>query len=147
MRTYFYIAFGGALGALFRFIIKNIELWQSVAVFPIETLVINVTGSFLALLFLTSVSEAVHMDPDRRLFVATGFLGSYTTFSALCKESVELLQGTDYFMAFLYLATSVFLGLLGAYAGHSFARRTVVKWIWTHHSDPEQNQASGGEGE
>ena len=47
MKKYIYIGVGGTLGAILRFIIKNIEIYNYKEVFPINTFLINITGSFI----------------------------------------------------------------------------------------------------
>ena len=85
MKKYSYIAVGGMLGAMSRFGIENIQLWDFQS-FPVQTLLVNITGSFFLLLLLTTAFEVLAFDPNIRLGIATGFLGAYTTFSTLCKE-------------------------------------------------------------
>lgn len=139
MRTYLYIALGGALGALTRFIVKFIFPWNEWMPFSGGTLFVNLSGAFLAFFFFTAAEEAVTMDPDRRLFVGTGLLGSYTTFSALCQDMVHLFGTGHLVPALLYLLVTIFGGILLAYLGHIVARKTIVKWIWTgknHHGHP-----------
>lgn len=131
MRTYLYIAFGGALGASARFFIKSVLSAQGTAQFPIGTLLVNLSGVLFALFFLTAVEEAVHMDPDRRLFISTGFLGSFTTFSAFCKETVLLFEAEKAGLGFLYFFLTALGEILFAFLGHLLARKTIVKWIWT----------------
>jgi fluoride exporter len=69
------------------------------------------------------------MDESVRLGITTGFLGSYTTFSTLCKESVALLTKGDYFSALSYITMSTVLGLTGVYLGIIVAREVLAKVI------------------
>ncbi|MBP1743057.1 MAG: chromosome condensation protein CrcB [Firmicutes bacterium] len=122
MRKYSYIMIGGALGAMLRLAIKNMSIGQHSGVFPLNTLLINISGSFILALFLTMALEVFEFDADVRLGISTGFLGAYTTFSTLCSESVKLLDGGQYIAAAAYLAASAFLGLGAAYLGVVAAR-------------------------
>ena len=79
-----FIAIGGMLGSISRFAIKNIHMWNYHENTSLNTLFINITGSFLLALILTIAFEVWNFDPDILLGIATGFLGAYTTFSTLC---------------------------------------------------------------
>lgn len=85
--------------------------------FPWGTLTANVSGSFLLGLALALTLK--HIQDQRLLlsFVATGVLGSYTTFSALAVETSLLLQLGRFSTAALYVASSLVLGLATAWTG------------------------------
>lgn len=90
---------------------------------PFGTLVINVTGSFLIALFLTLAGEKLGLAPAWRYFVATGFVGGYTTFSTFEYETQRLVElGTPGY-AFVYVVASVALGFGAAMLGVVIARR------------------------
>jgi len=127
MKKYVYIATGGALGAILRYAIKDIHLWNNRWNFPFDTLFINVCGSFILALFLTFALEIMDMDADIRLGVATGFIGAFTTFSTLCKETVLLIFAGSYFPAISYVTVSVVLGFSAAYSGVVLARKFIFK--------------------
>jgi fluoride ion exporter CrcB/FEX len=62
----------------------------------------NVLGAFALAFILTIAFEIWTFDSDIRLGVTTGFLGAFTTFSTLCKETVGLMQNGDIFPQFIY---------------------------------------------
>ncbi|HEY0221367.1 fluoride efflux transporter CrcB [Lactovum miscens] len=129
MRKYTFIAIGGMLGAILRYTIKNIHIFSYKEVIPINTLIINVSGTLLLALVLTISFEIFELDADIRLGIATGFLGAYTTFSTLCKETVNLMNQGDYYSAISYIGFTVMLGLAAAYFGVVLARDVVAKFI------------------
>ncbi|SKA96794.1 camphor resistance protein CrcB [Caloramator quimbayensis] len=129
MRKYIFIAFGGAVGAVLRFIIKSIQIYNYNENVPLNTLIINIAGSFLLSMILTIALEVWEFDIDLRLGIATGFLGAFTTFSTLCKESVILIQKGFYFSALSYVTVSVMLGLFFAYFGIILAREVISKIV------------------
>jgi CrcB protein len=92
MRKYVFISIGSFLGAIFRYLIKLIPISGYHEHVPLNTLMINITGAFILALIMTVYLEVWHFDADVRLGITTGFLGAFTTFSALCKETVGLLQ-------------------------------------------------------
>jgi fluoride exporter len=85
----------GGLGAATRFVVDGTIRGRWTHVFPVGTLVVNVTGSLLVGLV---VGAGVHLDLGRTWLVlaATGFCGGYTTFSTAMVETVRLLQVGEY---------------------------------------------------
>lgn len=123
MRKYIYLSCGGFTGAILRYLIEQVKIPGDYENIPINTLLINISGAFLMAFILAVAFEVREMDEDIRLGVTTGFLGAYTTFSTLCKESVGLMQNGYYFSAVSYITVSIALGLSAAYLGTVLARR------------------------
>lgn len=111
MRKYIFLSCGGFAGAILRYSIEQIQMQNYHGNFPIKTLFINISGSFLIALILTIAFEVWEMNADIRLGITTGFLGAYTTFSTLCKETASLMRSGDYSTAILYVTISTILGL------------------------------------
>lgn len=85
-----WIASGGALGALARY---GVTVWAAARFgsgFPIGTLTVNVTGSFLLGLAATLLAARADLPAATRPFFAVGFLGAYTTFSTYAFDTVSL---------------------------------------------------------
>ncbi|WP_238883345.1 fluoride efflux transporter CrcB [Clostridium sp. YIM B02551] len=130
MKKYIFIFIGGMLGAILRYLIKNIDITSFYSgVIPLNTLVINICGSFILALVLTTALEVYDFNSNIRLGIATGFLGAFTTFSTLCKESVNLIRQGHYYSSIFYLFSSVILGLIAAYLGVLFTRKVISKFI------------------
>lgn len=129
MRKYIFIATGGMLGAVLRYVIKNIQIVSYKEIIPINTLILNISGTFLLALILTLSFEVFELDADIRLGIATGFLGAYTTFSTLCKETVNLMNQGDYYSAISYIGFSIMFGLAATYFGVVISREVVAKFI------------------
>lgn len=127
MRKYLFIAVGGMFGAILRFAAGKIQVWDNLSSIPLNTLFVNITGSFLLALFLTIAFEVWKFNSDVRLGVGTGFFGAYTTFSTLCKQTVNLIADGEYYSALSYMTVSVMLGLAAAYFGVIFAREVISK--------------------
>ena len=142
MKKYVYISIGGALGAALRLYIKNIHIWNYHENIPLNTLLINVSGSFILALFLTFALEVMEVDADIRLGVSTGFIGAFTTFSTLCKETVLLIYAGDYFSAISYVTVSTMLGLSAAYFGIVLARELILKIVRSY-DDSDQDDMDG----
>jgi len=110
------IALGGALGALSRWFVGGWIQRAAGSGFPLGTLVVNVTGSFL-LAFLMGLLEGTAAPPAWRSFLAVGFCGAYTTFSTFSFESARLLQGGEWGRASVYLVGSVAVSLAATLIG------------------------------
>ena len=123
MRKYVFIALGGALGAVLRVAVKNIDLNRYSQNIPVNTLLINICGSFLLALILTISYDHLSWHPDIRLGITTGFIGAFTTFSTMSKEISLLILSGNYFYAVFYALLSVFLGLAAAWTGVRLAQR------------------------
>lgn len=128
LHKYIYIGLGGFAGAILRYSIGQLHIRNVYEAFPLNTLFINISGAFLIALILTITFEIRLMDADVKLGITTGFLGAYTTFSTLCKETVALMFIGDYFSAISYIIVSVILGLGAAYLGSRLAHR--IKTVW-----------------
>lgn len=147
MKNYFYIGIFGFFGAILRYFIKNIHIYHYREAVPINTIIINVTGSFILALILTIAFEVWEMREEIRLGIATGFLGAYTTFSTMCKDTVTLISSGLYFSALNYITISVILGLCAAYFGVILAREYILKIMaGGKHEDMEAVNSAEEEG-
>ena len=123
MLNYFWVMVGGALGTGARFWASGFVAQRYGEFFPLGTLVVNVTGSFVIGFFATAT------DPQGRIFVAPAFrqffmlgvLGGYTTFSSFSLQSLDLAQDGDWFRAGLNVSLSVIFCLLAVWAGRVLA--------------------------
>ncbi|MDP9379445.1 MAG: fluoride efflux transporter CrcB [Chloroflexota bacterium] len=116
------VGLGGFLGANARYILSGwvSSVWPGA--FPLGTFLVNVTGSFVLGFFTALVVGRLHAPEEYRLFVAIGFLGSYTTFSTLSYETLDLLRRGEFLTAALYSLGSLVLGLLAAGLGVALGR-------------------------
>jgi CrcB protein len=116
------VLLGGGAGSLARYVAGTAIMNRFGARFPLGTMVINVTGSFVIGLLMTLFSERfVH--PNWRLLLVVGFLGGYTTFSSFEYESFRLAREGGMWLAFLNVAGSVILGFAAVWLGASLAAR------------------------
>jgi len=113
----FVVGLGGFLGAVARYGVSLLvaRFWQGE--FPLATFLINVSGSFILGLFSVLATERLAIDPAWRLFVATGFVGAYTTFSTFEYETQRLTESAAYGWAALNVVTSVVAGFVAVRLG------------------------------
>jgi fluoride exporter len=117
------VAAGGAAGAVARYAVTLIVAMFWKRDFPLATLLINVTGSFILGLFSTLAAERIGIDPMWRLLVATGFVGAYTTFSTFEYETERLAESGAIGWGVVNILTSVLVGFVAVRLGVSLARR------------------------
>lgn len=114
------VALGGALGAVSRYVLGSWIQGMAGGSFPWGTWTVNALGSLLlgfAMVWLTETLASAEL----RLFVAMGFLGSFTTFSTFSLETVELVREGLWMRAGVYSLGSVAVGVLAVVAGAAAA--------------------------
>ena len=107
--TFIYVALGGAIGALIRYL-----LMLSIA-FPMGTLLINVLGSFL--MGIAYIWFSSRLNGQGALFFMTGVLGGFTTLSAFSLDVVRLFEAEKYIYAGSYILASIIFSILAIFAG------------------------------
>jgi len=119
MLTYLWLGLGGALGTIARFWLNGL-VSNHFSSFPMGTLVINVTGSFLITFFgtLTDPGGRWLVSPTGRMFFMTGICGGYTTFSSFSLQTLTLARDGEWLYAGLNVLGSVALCLLAAWLGY-----------------------------
>jgi CrcB protein len=116
------VAAGGSLGAVARYAVSLMVARFWMREFPLATLLINVSGCFILGFFSTFAAERVSIDPSFRLFVATGFVGAYTTFSTFEYETARLTEAGTMLWAAVNVLVSVAAGFLAVRLGVALAR-------------------------
>lgn len=106
------ISLGAGVGAPLRYLIdKNLRRERN-SLLPIETLLINVLGSFI-------LGITVHRSSDIRFLLGVGFAGAFTTWSAFAVESHDLFISRERAIAWSYITLTLVLGVGAAALGNS----------------------------
>jgi fluoride exporter len=118
----FLVAIGGGIGASLRYLtnLGALRLLGTNAFWG--TAGINILGSFAMGLFIELLARRYGGSPELRLFVATGILGGFTTFSAFSLDFVVLFERGDLAEALVYAAISVIISIAALFAGLYLAR-------------------------
>ena len=122
MKDLLLVGGGGFLGSVARYLLGGLVLHATGAPrFPWSTLFVNVTGC-LAIGILGGFAERAHVSsPATRLFLITGFLGGYTTFSAFAYETFFLGREHAWVSAAANVLASVTIGLVAVWVGYRLA--------------------------
>lgn len=117
------IALGGSVGALVRFWTANaVYAWLGRG-FPVGTLFVNVSGSFLMGFLTELILQRFPAVVEYRAAVLIGFLGAYTTFSTFAIESFYLIEEGSYWKAATNMVLSVALCVVAVWVGLIVGRR------------------------
>jgi CrcB protein len=120
---YLLVLIGGGTGALARYVSASAIMTRFGGRFPLGTLVINVTGSFLIGFLTTWLTERFQLNPNWRLLLVVGFLGGYTTFSSFEWETYMAVRAGSFWTGMLNVVASVMLGYVAVSLGSMLARR------------------------
>jgi CrcB protein len=112
-----WIALGGAIGAVLRYLMATgINAWIPVN-FPIGTLLVNSLGCLIIGIVYSLLSTTPTYQTTLKPFLVIGILGGFTTFSSYAIETFQLAQTQQIMKALLYIALSNFIGLASAWVG------------------------------
>jgi CrcB protein len=126
LSSVFYVALGGALGSVSRYLLGTWTQSISKSIdFPYGTLVVNLIGCFIIGVVSQLAETRGVFTPEMRALVFIGILGGFTTFSSFGNDTVNLLRDGDAFNALANVGANVILGLLLVWLG-----RVVAYWIW-----------------
>ena len=122
MKSILIVAMGGALGSVARFKLSGSVLRQTIEwMFPLGTFAVNVLGCLVIGLLAGLVVKEDYFNADIRLFLFTGIIGGFTTFSAFGLETFHLLRRSKVVIAGGYVVLSLVIGLLALWLGFSLS--------------------------
>ena len=111
------VGLGGFLGSVSRFLLEHGLHRLFNTIFPIGTMAVNIIGSFVIGIVYSLGERDNLISPEMRMFLAIGFCGGFTTFSSFAFDKLNLLKNGEFLYLSVYVAGSVFLGLIAVYLG------------------------------
>ena len=117
MQKYLWIAAGGALGAIARYVVGAAVGSRMGVKFPYGTLIINISACVIIGFTLTYMGRRADLNPAWRYLIPIGFVGAYSTFSTYEWETFSSLRSGAFFLAALYAVGSLIVGLAAVWAG------------------------------
>lgn len=121
MKILLIVGFGSFIGGVLRYLLSVTIQTRFLATFPYATLTVNVIGC-LAMGIVFGLTDKAVLSNELKLFLATGLLGGFTTFSAFSAEAIALLRLGHLSSGFLYIAGSVCLSLFATLIGIMITR-------------------------
>jgi CrcB protein len=116
MKILLAIGSGSFIGGILRYLLSQFIQTKVLSSFPFGTLVVNVLGCLL-IGVVYGISDRGQLSPEVRLFLATGILGGFTTFSAFSNETVAMLRDGQFGFAGAYIFASIGIGIMATFIG------------------------------
>ncbi|NRF08510.1 fluoride efflux transporter CrcB [Agrobacterium pusense] len=116
------VAAGGAIGSVFRYLVGVWSVRLAGVNFPWGTLTVNVVGSFLIGLLVELVARRLNASMEMRLFLVTGVLGGFTTFSSFSLDAVSLFERGALGLSAVYVLASLSVSIAAVFAGLALGR-------------------------
>lgn len=117
---------GGAIGAVARYLLSSTVMRFAGGTFPYGTLAVNVLGCVMMGVVIGLVALRLSLPQSMQMFLTTGILGGFTTFSAFSLDAFYLFERQAYGAAAVYVLASVALSLAGLVAGLALARMVTA---------------------
>lgn len=121
MKIILIIGIGSFIGGISRYLLSQSIQNKFLSAFPFGTMSVNIIGCFL-IGIIFGLTERGNVTMEWRLFLVTGFLGGFTTFSSFSNETVGLLRDGQLWHAFTYIISSVVIGLLATFSAISLIK-------------------------
>lgn len=121
MKIILAVGLGSFIGGIGRYLVTLFIQNKFLSTFPYGTLGVNIIGCFL-IGAIYAISDRINMTAEWRIFLATGIMGGFTTFSTFSNDTVSMLRDAQYWAAFSYIALSIIIGLAATFIGISFIK-------------------------
>ena len=119
------VAVGGALGSIARYLTGLATLRWFGPNFPWGTLAVNILGGLAIGIFAELIARRFDGSQELRLFIVTGILGGFTTFSAFTLEVTAMAERGEYATALTYILASVVISVGAVFSGLALVRALI----------------------
>ncbi|GAK70905.1 putative fluoride ion transporter CrcB [Agrobacterium rubi TR3 = NBRC 13261] len=116
------VAIGGAIGSVARYLVGVLGTRLAGPNFPWGTITVNIVGAFLIGLMVEVVARRFDASAEMRVFIVTGVIGGFTTWSSFTLDAVVLFERGEMGLAALYLGGSLILSFAAIFAGLALGR-------------------------
>jgi len=120
------VGIGSFFGGILRYLFSGWAAALFGEFFPFGTLIVNILGSFIMGFVMVSGIEAGIIDFKLRIFLTTGIMGAFTTFSTFSYETMQFIFEGEFLLAALNIVLNLILGLFGVWLGITLARLFIL---------------------
>ncbi len=117
IKNILFVGIGGAIGSILRYLTSFYTAKYYAGSFPLATFGINILGCFLIGIFIGLSGSYFPLNNNLKLLLITGFCGGYTTFSTFAMETVNLIDYNNWWVAVLYIISSILIGIFAVWIG------------------------------
>lgn len=117
MKILLAIGLGSFIGGILRYLLSQVIQTKAEFIFPLGTFCVNIIGSF-AIGLIFALAAKGDISKEFQLFLATGVLGGFTTYSAFSNETFSLLRDGHFAYALIYILAIITIGLLATFLGY-----------------------------
>ena len=125
LRTILIVGTGGFIGSILRYLVQYFVEKGMNSSFPLGTLIANVAGSFIIGIVFALAEKGHLLSAEWRIFLAVGFCGGFTTFSAFAYNNFTMIEEQSYLQLLLNVGGNLFLGIVAVYLGLIFVRTVL----------------------
>ncbi|THF52129.1 fluoride efflux transporter CrcB [Allorhizobium terrae] len=117
-----YVALGGALGSVLRYLVGMAAIRLFGPFLPWGTFTVNIVGSFCIGLLMEWIARKLNASTDMQLFLVTGVMGGFTTFSSFSLDVISLAERGELAWAMAYALATLGLGIVAVFGGLALGR-------------------------
>lgn len=117
-----YVALGGALGSVLRYLTGMATIRLFGPFLPWGTFTVNIVGSFCIGLLMEWIARKLNASTDMQLFLVTGVMGGFTTFSSFSLDVISLMERGELLWAMAYALATVCLAIVAVFGGLALGR-------------------------
>jgi fluoride exporter len=117
-----YVVLGGGLGSLLRYLTGIMAIRLFGPFLPWGTFTVNIVGSFFIGLLMEWIARKLNASADMQLFLVTGVMGGFTTFSSFSLDVISLAERGELLWAMVYVLATVGLGIVAVFGGLAVGR-------------------------
>jgi len=121
MKLILLIGAGSFIGGVSRYLLSQFIQTKTLNAFPYGTLTVNLIGCLL-IGIVYGICDRGNLSQEVRLFLATGMLGGFTTFSAFSNDTIKLMNEGHMNYAIIYVLSSVLIGVTATFLGLGLTR-------------------------
>lgn len=118
-----WLSIAGACGTVSRYTLCEAATKIKGGPFPLGTFLVNIIGSFLFGMIYALAQRKLHINPEMRVILLTGFMGAFTTFSTFAFETAKMLRASQWMLAAGNITAQIVIGIaamsIGVLAGRA----------------------------